>query len=61
MNLDATREREREIRATGQLMAHGWTPRGNWRFRSPKGSVHDLSAADLSQLNRIEREGLFLA
>lgn len=31
-----------------------------WVFQSPKGTLHDLSAADLGQLKRIESDGLFL-
>ena len=31
-----------------------------WVFESPSGTRHDLSAADLAQLDHIEREGLFL-
>lgn len=60
MNLDHIKERAREIRTTAYLMAQGWTPLGHWRFKSPSGQVHDMSAADLSQLERIQREGLFL-
>ncbi len=60
MNTDPQREHEREIQATAQLMREGWTPRGHWHFESPQGRVHDLSAADLSQLPRIQRENLFL-
>lgn len=60
MNKDVQREALREATATTQLLTQGWTPRGHWRFESPTGSVHDLSAADLGQLSRIQREGLFL-
>ena len=49
----------REQRATSLLLAAGWIPRGNFRFERA-GKLYDLSAADLSQLPRIEREGLFL-
>lgn len=45
--------------ATSLLKMRGWKPLGNWCFESPIGIVHDLSAADLGQLTRIEREGLF--
>lgn len=61
MNKDTQRERQRAATATAHLLLQGWTPRGHWRFESPCGSVHDLSAADLGQLARIQREGLFLA
>jgi len=40
---------------------HGWECVRLWVFRSPKGTLHDLSAADLSQLERIQDERLFLA
>jgi len=53
--------RYRESGAQAALLALGWIGVGNWRFVSPSGSVHDLSAADLTQIERIEREGLFLA
>jgi hypothetical protein len=42
------------------LYAAGWTHYAGWVFESPSGTRHDLSAADLTQLDRIEREGLFL-
>ena len=60
MNTNPQQELRRQIRATGLLMAKGWTPRGDWRFSSPSGTLHDLSAADLDLLPRIEREKLFL-
>jgi len=39
----------------------GWYHAYGWIFESPSGSKHDLSAADLSQLDRIEKEGLMQA
>ena len=39
----------------------GWRCESGWVFISPSGSRHDLSTADLRQLPRIEREGLFIA
>jgi hypothetical protein len=36
----------------------GWRCEHEWVFIFPSGSRHDLSAADLNQLSRIEREGL---
>jgi len=38
----------------------GWKcMEGNtWHFKSPSGSIHDLSASDLNQLDRIEKEGI---
>jgi hypothetical protein len=38
----------------------GWRCESDWTFISPSGTRHDLSAADLRQLSRIEREGLFM-
>ena len=60
MNKDPIKELSREARATVLLTSRGWTPQGNWRFQSPRGQVHDLSAADLEQLDRVQRYGLFL-
>jgi len=37
-----------------------WRCEAGWIFISPSGTRHDLSAADMNQLLRIEREGLFL-
>jgi len=39
----------------------GWRCENGWVFIAPSGSRHDLSAADLRQLSRIERDGLFIA
>jgi hypothetical protein len=47
---------EREVRQ--HMVALGWKPLGGCNFER-KGKAYDLSAADLSQLDRIEREGLF--
>ena len=52
---------EREIQAKRELWGKGWTSLGCWRFMAPGGTIHDLSAADLSQVDWIEREGLFIA
>lgn len=42
----------------------GWQPVGEYHKREMKfsrnGKIYDLSAADLTQLDRIEREGLFV-
>lgn len=38
----------------------GWKCEQEWIFISPSGTRHDLSAADLRQLRRIERDGLSL-
>jgi len=37
----------------------GWRCEGGWIFVSPSGSRYDLSIADMTQLDRIEREKLF--
>ena len=42
------------------MWSKGWRCEEEWVFISPSGSRHDLSAADLKQLPRIEREGLFV-
>ena len=42
------------------LLANGWTHIEKWIFKSRSGILHDLSAADLSQLDRIEKQGLFI-
>ena len=46
------------------LWAKGWYPCGEYAKQemlfSRNGKIYDLSAADLTQLDRIEKEGLFL-
>lgn len=54
-------ERQRLAEQTPYLITQGWIPQNHWLFLGPSGSCHDLSAADLTQLDRIEREKLFLA
>lgn len=51
--------KNREQLAQHELLARGWTPLGGFRFLR-NGKIYDLSAADLSQLERIEQEGLFV-
>jgi hypothetical protein len=41
------------------LEFEGWTHLGDWLFFY-EGKVYDLSAADLTQLKRIKKEGLFV-
>jgi hypothetical protein len=48
------------IDAVTWLWERGWRCESGWVFISPSGSRHDLSAADLKQLSKIEREGLFI-
>lgn len=52
---------EREEQATKILCAKGWRSLKDWLFMAPCGSIHDLSAADISQADRIQSKGLFLA
>jgi hypothetical protein len=47
------------VAAVNTTHAAGWQHYQGWIFWSPSGTRHDLSAADLTQLQRIEREGLF--
>ena len=54
---------EKYLGIVAALIPQGWMPIGPFRsmtFRR-NGKNYDLSAADLDQLDRIEREGLFLA
>lgn len=60
MNYDLDRDIARQIAAKRALLDKGWISLGAWIFISPSGTWHDLSAADLTQLDRIEREGLFV-
>jgi hypothetical protein len=53
-------ELAREIKEKRALWHKGWVSLGGWRYIAPTGTIHDLSAADLEQLERIEKEGLFL-
>jgi hypothetical protein len=46
-------------RAIAKLLPLGWIPVGIWLFKKG-GRVFDLSAADVEQHERIEREGLFV-
>ncbi len=51
---------QREINAKRNLWPD-YVPLGNWRFMNiNNGKVRDLSAADLNQIERIEREDLFV-
>lgn len=50
---------QREINAKRKLWPD-YVSLGNWRFMNiDNGKVRDLSAADLNQIERIEREDLF--
>jgi len=48
------------VEAINTAYGSGWHVINRWVFESPSGTRHDLSAADISQLDRIEEEGLFL-
>lgn len=50
---------ERFAQACVELIPKEWLPVGEMLFKH-NGKVYDLSAADLKQLERIEREGHFL-
>ena len=52
-------ERTRRFAAVDYLRQHGFRPSGGWRFHKD-GKTYDLSATDLSQIERIERDGLFM-
>ena len=60
MNDDRTPEERRQdwVRAVDTVTAHGWEHVAGWHFRSPSGTIHDLSASDLTLLDHIESEGL---
>lgn len=51
----------RWLDAVNKCARSGWQCVEQWMFRAPGGTLHDLSAADLGQLKRIEAEGLFIA
>jgi len=38
----------------------GWKNISGWIFKAPGGTIHDLSAADLTRLDYIELKGSFL-
>lgn len=59
--LPRTAEQERAARfaAVEKLRGTGFYPIGGWLFMKD-GIAYDLSAADLTQMERIEREGLFV-
>ena len=59
MKDDITQSYKAYTRAIVRLLSLGWIPVGIWLFRKG-GRVYDLSAADIGQHERIEREGLFL-
>lgn len=52
-------DRERRFAAIDTLRGTGFYPIGGWHFMKD-GKCYDLSAADLTQIDRIEKEGLFI-
>lgn len=56
-------QRHKHLLNTLQFMINknGWEYHKDLIFKSPSGTFHDLSAADLTQLDRIEKERLFMA
>jgi len=59
MNYDEKQSRKAFCQAVTKLCPLGWTPVGMWLFEKG-GKTYDLSTADVSQHERIEREGLFV-
>lgn len=60
MNINQQNEILRFAANLSALTRLGWVwQRQGWRFEKG-GRLYDLSAADLGQLERIEREGLFV-
>jgi hypothetical protein len=59
MNLTETQRLALHERACAQLEPQGWMPMG-WMLFFYSGRIYDLSAADLGQVDRIVREGLFV-
>ena len=41
--------------ARNKIIAKGWVQIEKWMFKSPSGTCHDLSAANLDALDVIER------
>lgn len=50
----------KRLETVNKVWESGWKCKRDWIFESPSGSLHDLSAAAISQLDRIERNGYFL-
>lgn len=46
--------------AVNRAARKGWQCVDGWTFRAPSGSLHDLSASDLTKLDLIEARGLSL-
>jgi len=50
---------EIELKVIKKIYPLGWIPKGNFMFER-NGVLYDLSAADIKQLDRIERKKLFV-
>lgn len=60
MNEDEFRNRMRWLNSIDELSMKGFMPYGQmWHFIKDS-IVYDFSTADLTQIDRIEREGLFV-
>jgi len=59
MELDLEKDKENQKIAIARLKPLGFTMISSWMFLK-NGNIYDLSAADLDQIERIEREGLFM-
>ena len=58
--LERENERQRWLKAVDNLSTLGFMPYGQmWRFIK-HGKVYDLSCADLNQMEKIERDGVFV-
>jgi hypothetical protein len=62
MNDDRTEEQKQQALENAKEIAirYGWSHVNEWIFQSPSGSKHDLSAADMSMLEYIEDNKVFL-
>jgi hypothetical protein len=58
-SIDATSRDRKRLAELEKLPALGFTPVGGWLF-AKDGRTYDLIVADLSQIERIEREGMFV-
>jgi hypothetical protein len=61
MNDERTPEQKYQawIDAVNKAWGKGWICECKWIFVSPRGSYHDLSAADFNKLDEIVERGLF--
>lgn len=53
-------KREKQIREFTAALNAGWDHVQGHVYRAPSGTKHDLSAADLTKLDSIEKNGSFL-